>query len=245
MALKSEVINDAFSQLRISGLTVIASPKNNETALERLEDMAEELEGRNMCMDYNFEEEPDPDSQMGTPKKFNQMFKTNLAIRLAADFGKVIPQSLAALASSAMSSASSVIAAANIRQVQPSRRQPLGSGNHRNTRYRRFQFPDPLPPNQCATNKLLVGNTQDYMETFDAYLGNETIDSYEITADPGISIVSDSNTDTAISYRINAVANATQGIWQQVKITIMTNTARIETRLVNFEISGSVTVGSA
>ena len=79
MTLKSGIINDAFSQLRISGLTVIASPKNNETALSRLEDMAEELEGRNICMSYNFEEEPDPNSQMGTAKKFNYMFKTNLA----------------------------------------------------------------------------------------------------------------------------------------------------------------------
>lgn len=245
MALKSEIINDAFSQLRISGLTVVASPKNNETALERLEDMAEELEGRNMCMGYNFEEEPDPNSQMGTPKKFNYMFKTNLAFRLAADFGKMVPQTLIAMASSSMSSASSAIAAANIRQVQPSRRMPLGSGNHRNTRYRRYQFPDPLPPNQCATNKLLIGNTQDYIETFDVYLGDEIIDTYEITSDAGLTIVSDSNTDTEVSYRINAIDNSTQGIWQQVKITIMTSTSRIETRLINFEISGSATVGAA
>ena len=245
MTLKSGIINDAFSQLRISGLTVIASPKNNETALSRLEDMAEELEGRNICMGYNFEEAPDPNSQMGTAKKFNYMFKTNLALRLAADFGKMIPPSLAAMASQSMSSVSSMVAAENIRQVQPSRRSPLGSGNHRNTRYRRYQYPDPLPPNQCATNKLLVGNTQDYVETFDTYLGNETIDSFEITADAGIAIVSSSNTDTAVSYRINAIDNSTQGIWQQVKITVMTNTARIETRLINFEVSSSTTVGAA
>jgi hypothetical protein len=245
MTTKSDIINDAFSQIRISGLTVIASPKNNETALARLEDMAEELEGRNMCMDYNFEEDPDPNSQMGTPKKFNYMLKTNLALRLAADFGKVIPQTLVALASSSMSSASSAIAAANIRQVQPSRRSPLGSGNHRNTRYRRYQYPDPLPPNQCTTNKILIGNTQDYAEPFDIYLGDETIDSYEITADSGLSIISSSKTDTAITYRINAVSSASQGVWQQVKITIMTNTARIETRLINFEVGSSATVGAA
>ena len=245
MALKSEIINDAFSQLRISGLTVIASPRNNETALGRLEDMAEELRGRNMCMGYNFEEQPDPSDQMGVHRKFNYMFKTNLAIRLATDFGKMIPPSLFAMASESMSSASSMIAAENIRQVQPSRRSPLGSGNHRNTRYRRFQYPDPLPPNQCATNKLLVGNTQDYIETFDVYLGSETIASYEITADSGLSVVSSSNTDTAISYRINAVDNSSQGVWQQVKITIMTDSARIETRLINFEVSDDVTVGGA
>lgn len=245
MTLKSDIINDAFSQLRISGLTVIASPKNNETALARLEDMAEELEGRNMCMGYNFEEEPDPNSQMGTPKKFNYMFKTNLAVRLAADFGKVVPQTLIAMASSSMSSASSVIAATNIKQVQPSRRSPLGSGNHRNTRYRRYQYPDPLPPNQCATNKILIGNTNDYAESFDTYLGGESIDSYEITADTGLTIVSSSKTGTAINYRINAVDNSTQGAWQQVKITIMSDTARIVTRLIDFEVSSSATVGAA
>ena len=243
MTLKSETINDAFSQLRISGLTVIASPKNNATALRRLETMASELEGRNMCMGFNFEEEPDPNSQMGIARKFEYMFETNLALRLAVDFGKVIPQSLSALASSSMSSASSSVAAENIRQVQPSRRNPLGSGNHRNTRYRRYQYPDPLPPNECATNELFISNTQDYVEPFDVYLGEETISSYVISADPGLTIVSDSNNDTSVSYRITAVDNSTQGIWQQVKIVITTNSDRVETRLINFEISDSVTVG--
>lgn len=243
MTLKSETINDAFSQLRISGLTVIASPANNATALRRLESMADELEGRNMCMGYNFEEVPDPNSQMGVARKFEYMFSTNLALRLAVDFGKAIPQSLSALASSSMSSASSAVAAKNIRQVQPSRRSPIGSGNHRNTRYRRFHHPDPLPPNQCATNELFIDNTQDYVEDFDVYLGEETISSYVITADSGLTIVSDSNTDTAVSYRITAADNSTQGIWQQVKIVITTSSGRVETRLIDFEISDSVTVG--
>lgn len=243
MTLKSEIINDAFAQLRISGLTVIASPKNNEDALNRLEDMAEELEGRNICAGYNFEEAPDPSSEMGTERKFNQMFKTNLAIRLASDFGKIAPQLLLSQATQSLSSASSMVAAENIRQVQPSRRSPIGSGNHRNTAYRRYQYPDPLPPNQCATNKLLIGETQDYIETFDTYLGGESIASYVITSDEGLSILSSSYTATAVSYRINAVDNSTQGIWQQVKITITTDTTRVVTRLINFEVSSAATVG--
>lgn len=243
MTLKSETINDAYSQLRISGLTVNPSSEDNTLALRRLESMADELEGRNMCMGYNFEETPDPNSQLGVGGKFEYMFSTNLALRLAVDFGKQIPPSLSTLASSSMSSASSAIAAENIRQVQPSRRNPIGSGNHRNTRYRRFQYPDPLPPNECATNKLFIGNTRDYVEPFDVYLGNETISSYVITSDSGLTVVSDSKTDTAISYRVNAVDNSTQGIWQQVKITITTNTDRVETRLINFEISDAVNVG--
>jgi hypothetical protein len=245
VTLKSAIINDAFAQLRISGLTVSASPRDNEKALSRLEDMAAELEGRNVCIGYNFEEEPDPNSQIGTDKKFNQMLKTNLALRLASDFGKIAPQILLSQATQSLSSASSMVASENIRQVQPSRRSPSGSGNHRSSRYNLFQNPSELPPNQCATNKLLIGNTQDYIETFDTYLGGESIDSYEITSDSGLTIVSSSKTGTAINYRINAINNATQGAWQQVKITIMTDTARIVTRLISFEVGASTTVGTS
>lgn len=238
MTLKADIIKESYSMLRISGLTVVASPKENQSALMRLEDMVSELEGRNICIDYNFQENPNPSDQLGTLRKYHYMLKTNLALRLAADFGKVVPPSLSTMASQSLSSVSSMVAAANIRQVQPSLRSPIGSGNHRNTRYRRFQHPDPLPPNQCATNKILVGSTQDYDEPFNVYLGNENIASYEITADSGLSIISNSNTDKAISYRINAVDNVTHEVWQQVKITITTDSGRIEARVINFEIGG-------
>ena len=99
------------------------------------------------------------------------------------------------------------------------------------------------PPNECATNQITVGDIDDYYEDFETWLAGETIDSYTITADPALTIVSDSNNDPRIDYRIEADSNRTQGIWQQVKIIVTSSGGREETRLINFEISEAATVG--
>ena len=63
MTTKADRINSAYSKLRISGLTVDPSPEDLSLALMTFENMMSELEmGRNICMDYNFEVDPDPNS---------------------------------------------------------------------------------------------------------------------------------------------------------------------------------------
>ena len=237
MSLKIEIINGAYSRIRVSGLTVQATPNDVALALDRLEDLAEELRSINICIGYNFEEEPDPNSLTNVKRKFKSMLEANLAVRLLSDFGKQIPQSLAMLASATLSTASSITASESIQEVQYPRRMPLGSGNSRVNRYRRYQLPETLPPNECASNKIDIGEIQDYEETFATYLEGETIASYVITSDSGLSIESDSNADPLINYRIKALSNVSQGVWQQVKIEITTDTGRVEIRVINFEVN--------
>jgi len=229
--------------MRISGITVDPTPEDLELALDRLEDMCGELEGSNLCLNYNFEDVPDPATQTGVDKKFNHMLKTNLALRLIADFGQATPQTLFTQAAQSMSAASSMLAAAKIRQVQPSRRMPRGSG-HRFNRFRRRQAPERLPPNNCSTNQIKKGEIQDYTEDFQVWLGGAAISSFTIVADSGLVVSNSANNDPLISYTVEAVDSNNEGAWRQIKITVADSGGREEIRIINFEVADVPDVGA-
>lgn len=135
MAIKKiDIINGAYSQLRVSGLTVQATPEDVQLALDRLEDMASEWRSRNVDVGYYFEDEPDPDSIFGADRAYKQAFETNLAISLIPDFNKTVPQALAAKASATYSAMSSAVA--QVCEVPYPSRMPRGSGNF--NRWNRF-----------------------------------------------------------------------------------------------------------
>ena len=246
MPTKIDRVNDAYSQMRISGLTVTPSGSDVGVALDRLETMMSELEeNRNLCLNYNFEEVPDANTFTGVRKSHRHMMATNLAVRLIPDFNKQVPQILIAQASQALTGSFGKSFADNMREIEPPRRMSIGSGNRRNGNwYRRYNNPEPLPPNDCATNQIAIDDINDYQESFLAYLEGETIASFVITADNGLTIISSSNDDPFISYRISAQENTTNGVWQQVKIVITTSSGRIETRFISFEITTNLTVNS-
>jgi len=233
MALKSEIIQDAYSQLRISGLTVTPRPEDQATALSRLENMMSEMEGRNLCIGYNFEDTPNIGSQSGVDRKYQQMLATNLAVRLIPDFNKEVPQALVALASGSLSSAHSMYAADKARQtVQPSR-MPRGSGNsYKFNGYNRFYPEQNRTPAGCETNQIYLDDVQDYSESFDSYLDAETISSYTITPDTGVTVSNDTNSGTAISYRITATSRGTT----KITIKITTSAGRINSKIIHFEV---------
>ena len=66
--LKVNIISDAYSKLRISGLTVLPTPEDLELALSRLESMMAELDVRGISIGYNFEDNPDPNSLTNIPR---------------------------------------------------------------------------------------------------------------------------------------------------------------------------------
>lgn len=238
--LKGDLINSAFSRMRISGLTVQPSPEDLELALDRLEDMAAEWEGANICTGYNFEDDPDVNSLHNMERKHWQAYKTNLAVRMFPDFGKGMQPDPTLLREA--STAYSVLAS-NTAQVRPSQypaRMPRGSGSSRIwNRWRRYYYPLDNAPISCATNKMFIGDTNDFVEHYDAYLeDSETVASYTIEADTGLTIDSDSLTSPDISYRITATGG-TDGISgrYQVKIVATTSGNRVTTRVIDFELS--------
>lgn len=244
-ALKVDRISAAYSKLRISGLTVDPNPSDLELALNELENMMAELASRGIEVGYNFELNPDPNSDLGVPQQFWNMINCNLAVRLIADFNKTVPDSLMMQAAQSMSNASARCAADRIRNVQYPSRQPVGSGNRIYARWARFYGNDQLPPNAPSTLQIMQGEINDFTESFESYLRiDEAIASYSVVCDTGLVVVSSENDSPLITYRLSAPVNLAAGIWQQVKITATTDLGRVDVRVINFQVTPYVQVGN-
>lgn len=243
--LKVDRITAAYSKLRISGLTVIPNPSDLELALSELENMMAELASRGIEVGYNFEEQPDPNSDLNVSIEFWNMIATNLATRLIPDFNKEASPVLFSQASQSLSQASGICARNRIRQVQYPARQPVGSGNRVFARWQRF-YADlkDLPPNKPSTLFIMQGETNDFEESFAAYLRtDEYIDTFGVTSDTGLVVVISSKLDGIINYRLSAPIALDAGIWQQVKIRVTTTEGRVEIRIIDFQVTPYVRVG--
>lgn len=244
-ALKVDIIKRAYSDLRISGLTVDPTPEDLELGLGMFEDMMAEYASRNMDVGYNFEDEPDPNSPLGVERQFWQALSTNLAVRLIPNFNKQVPDTLMAQASQSLSNMAGRCAANKIRQVQPPVRQPIGSGNEVYGRWQRYYAPiGALPPNAPGVQSIMQGETNDFSESFEAYLREfEAITDFAVVADSGLTVVSSVNNAPIIDYRLTAPVDQTSNIFQQVKVTITTDLGRVEIRVIDFQVVPRVRVG--
>lgn len=246
MSTKATTISNAYNRMRISGLTVTPSTADNATALAQLEQMMAELYlQRGLNVSYNFETTPASASQTGVDLGFQNMMEANLAKRLCPYFGKDVPPQMDLDASQSLSGAIGLSVQFNTRDIQPSRRMPLGSGNtFRNVWWDRFARPQAEPPPEPQTNYILQGETLKYYEDFAAFLGSATISSYTIVCDPLLTIDTSAIVTTRITYTITAPADlADQGSpLQQVKITIVDSTGRTLIRIINFGVQTPPTI---
>lgn len=242
--LKVDRITAAYSKLRISGLTVIPNPSDLELALGELENMMAEFNSRGIEVGFNFEEQPDPNSDLGSPIEFWNMISTNLAVRLISDFNKEVSPVLMAQATQSLSMASNICSRNRLQQVQYPARQPVGSGNRRFARWQRFYTDCKiLPPNNPSTLFIMQGETNDFEESFAAYLRtDEYVDTFEVTCDTGLVVVSSALLDGVITYRLNAPVEIGHGVWQQVKVKITSTEGRIDIRIIDFQVNPNVRV---
>jgi len=235
--LKVDFLNEAFSQLRISGITINPSVEELEKALERLEDMASEIPFSQTG--YYFEEDPDPNTPHNVPRKYWQGFKTNLALRLMPDFGKGFNPDKS-LVSQANASLSSIYAGTAQRpQIQYPSRMPSGKGT---ARWSRFFVPSAVAPISPETVRMYIDDVQDFIESFAAQmLSGETISSYTIEADTGLTIGGDVSGDSTVSFTVTATGTSDTGgdALLELKIQITTSEARKITRIINFELLDS------
>lgn len=241
---KIDIINDAYTQMRISGLTVAPEAEENILALNRLESMMYEFEGRDICIGYFFESKPQVNSSAGILPKFKYCLSVLLANRLLMDFGKTT-QTDAYLMKLAKGQYSFLLSQVEQTNAMPyPSRQPLGSGNKkwRGDYYRRY-FPETLQIETCKTKAIYWGDTKDCEESFDAYLNNlETVSQYELTAGNALTVLSESLSSPVVSYRVKAENNNVNNITtnSQVKITVTTSLGRIQTRIINFNILSAI-----
>lgn len=239
--LKVDIIRGAYSQLRISGLTTNPTPEDLEVALMRLENMIAEWGARNILINYNFEDEPDPNSLTNVNSAFANALETNLAVRLIPDFNKDVPQVLYSIATGAFSTMSSAVALQRLNQVQYPQRQPTGSGNSKLwNRWRRFYRDCNGRPNVSKSYEIYEGDINDYVEHFDSYLHEgETILNLDIQVDDGLILVSSSFDDDNAYYRIEADDKV--NCKTQVTIFVRTSEFRVETRKIYFDIKENET----
>lgn len=231
--LKIDIIKDAYSKARISGLTAQPTPEELDLALDNLEDMATEYSDRTMCTGYNFQDDPDPDDEAGITRSYKQAYSGPLAMRILSNFGKQLTPELKLQADQAVSNLAARTAL--VRQTQYPTRQPRGSGNTlRWNRWRRFYVPSPQAPQECSTHIMRIGEVNDYVESWIDYLETgETIDSYTRTVSPGLTLTN----EVLASPEISFTAKATAAGYQAVEFTILTSEGRVEVTTVNFEVN--------
>lgn len=233
---KVDIIKDAYSQLRISGLTVEPTPDDLELALIRLEDMAAQWEAKNLTVGYNYEQEPDPNSPSGVQPGYKLAFSQNLALYLVPDFNK-IPPTLEKLANGSFNSMQSQVALARLQQVQYPARMARGSGNTlRFNRWNRFYRTRNEFGNTTNTIQIFIGDIEDYSFNFDSYLRDgETIKSYDLQLDTGLRLIDDSldGSENSVLFTVEAQnpndVTPTQ-FGAQVTCIITTSDDRVSTR---------------
>jgi hypothetical protein len=241
MTTKYEVIQQAYQEIRISGITVIPRPSDEALALVRLENMMAEFFGNlNFDVHYNFENVPNLNSVTNVTRNFVSMMAYNLAVRLIPAFNKQVPPILYDLASTAFSSSLGAVKLLQLRQVQPSRSMPRGSGNtNQNLGWNRFSIPLELPPTMPGNQEIFVGEIQDYSENYSAWLGLNTIASFTLEVDPRLTIIASAISVSDITYTLSAPSGSgpATGPWQLVKITVTDSAGRVDIRLINFEVT--------
>jgi hypothetical protein len=161
---------------------------------------------------------------------------------LIPDFNKQVPPVLYNQAASGLDNISGRVALERLNQVPYPRRMPVGSGNSlRWNRWNRFYRDNSYKPNVNQSETMFVGDINDYVESFDAYLNEaETISSHSIQVDSGLRVVSDaiSSNQREIDYRLEATSanNEFNTNVSQVTIIVTTSSGRVETRRIFFSI---------
>ena len=238
--VKADVIQRAYSHLRISGLTVNPVPEELDLALFTLEDMMASFFERNICVNYAFEDDPDPNTFTNVPRSAWLMMSSNLAIRLVPDFNKAEHPRLTSIATGELSRVSGKSMLNKLQQVQYPRRQARGSGSSlRYNRWQRYYRDQPFAPTECRTNYVRGGEINDYVEHFDALLEQgETIATYRIFGDPDLTVLSDSFSGTDIFYRVKIADTPTSSTtgFQNLKFEVTSSTGRKVIRDVNFQL---------
>lgn len=237
MATKGDIINAAYARIRISGLTVNPTPEDSEVALDVLEDMCAEFEARNICLNYNFQDVPDPADETGVSREFVGSLKDLLAWRMVMFFGLIAPMSLEALQRKSMSLLSS--GTARVNRTLPSRRMPRGSGvTNRYNRWQRFNNPQQQAPIACTTNFITYSGVLDYQEDITYFLGDETIAAYQFDADnTNLTVVSSSELEGVISYRVECNESARD--LEIICLEVETDSGRKQTFRINFKCAPS------
>jgi len=170
---KGDLVNGAYTILRISGLTLTASPDEITAGIQESDDLASELKGSGV--DVNWQQPSDyglsdPADTSGLTPEMAGPFKSVLALRLVDLFGKQATPSLAKRASDGMRTLEQITV--NAPESELPSTLPFGSGNEWDYRSRRF-YPEPAANNDA--DYVFLDDVLNYTEDFSAWLIDEEL----------------------------------------------------------------------
>lgn len=230
---KGEIVNRAYSWLRISGLTSPATPKENEKALEVLEGMMAEYNSRNICTTFIFEDVPDEATESGIPLQFFLAASYCLGRRMAPDFGKQITQLQDRAATGAL--ANWTARTAKVNQINQPNRMARGNGNtFRFQSWFRYYRTDADAPISCDTLELSIDEIDFFDVNFNTYLKTgETITSFTVDSTNGVEVLNTELSGTVITLKCKGKLSG----FQTVTLTLQTSGGRSNPAVVNFNIT--------
>ena len=199
--------------------------------------MYELEEARNICCSYNFTDCPDTGDEHGMLPALFEPISNILCIRVLQDYGVSPTEALLTSANSGITSLGNLTF--QLRETQYPRRMPRGSGSSlRYNRWNRFFRPAQRVPLICTSERMVDGEVNDFSYDFNSYLRrNEDIESFTIVHTGGLIVLSSSEENGFIHYRIRAMSPTENEGLEQLRIKITTTTERVEERLVNFEVT--------
>ena len=127
---KRQFITQAFDEIGLSAYVFDLSPEQLNSALLKLDAMMAQWNAKNIKLGYPLASSPqtnDIDQETDVPLESVEAIYTNLAIRIAASFGKIVPMETKHVAKIAYDTLLST--AAFPRQQQMPGNMPAGAGN--------------------------------------------------------------------------------------------------------------------
>lgn len=238
MPTKGDRIDTMYSMVKISGRTRIPDDGEKALALSRLETLAHELQEQNIDTGFFFEEEPNLLTNHRMQWGFRDYMSAILATKIPDFKGQIDPWVMQ-LAVTGQSKMANITAPRNI--LTRSVLSPIGSGNRRFNRLWRTTQPGIIQaPPSAQTFTLIIEDIENYSESYISYLGtSETITSFEIEADDGLTVVSSTLASPLINYQIQAEGASGEVISNallQLKITAVTSEGRQTVRWTNFRL---------
>jgi len=240
MKTKAEIINDTYSMLLMTGVTVNATPADMALALDRLENIMYELQAQGSNTGYNFEQVPDINSLSGLAMWMNQGVSCLLAARVAPDFGVTMTPELDRVISIASSKLSARLAQVN--RTQYASRMPIGSGQRRAFPQQRFYGLSGVYPQTPDTLQAVMHEIKQYAVDFgEGQLKvGETVSSFTTEVTSGLLLTDSSNTDNLIVFTLTF----NKGGAQRVLIKVIGDAGTTSIRSLLFNVVGSESVGA-
>ena len=239
---KGDIIADALSKMKISGITAPPEAEDTQLLVNRLEGLLYEIQERGLCLDFNFTDDPDPADFHGMEFYAFQPISSILAFRTVQDFGLEPSASLISQARAGNTVISARSAKDKLRQADYPSRHPRGSGNtQRYIRWRTFYPEITRPVADCDLIRLDVDEVNDFTELYADYLEkNEELSSVLIEVSDAIEVVTSTVNSDRVDYRLRALSPEQSFSSERLQFTATTSTGRIDIREKAVEVNSTV-----